>query len=350
MKKRVYYIWLIVLLILYLLLQNTFLGAMFLALVCMGGCSVFISMILSKKVDIQLLTDTVEVQSGEKIYISLRIRNNTIFPTNKMYVKLEVKNFFFDEKDICDVYVPVVIKGEQIINASISCKYVGSVNIKLLETTVGDYLGLVNYTKKLGSNININVMPMDSSLNMKWSSKSVDEEDGNGDAIECMEAYDIKEVREYRDGESLRRVHWNLSARFDDIMVKEFEVETISRFNIMLDLARESQNVINELMEALFGAINILLGIGKEFNVYWYDDGIDSIREKTISDKMDIDDLVDEIYASRIADKAGLVYHNYEKIDADSENINAVIITADTNVVEGEIVGEYNNKVVLKCI
>ncbi|MBE5934625.1 MAG: DUF58 domain-containing protein [Lachnospiraceae bacterium] len=348
-KKSVYKNWVIIMLILYVLFQNTFFGATFLVLVCMGAISVIIAKILVESVDIDFDRNISNIVVGERFNLNLIVRNRSFFPTNKMYVKLQVKNFFFDESDVCEVNVPVVIKGEQIIMASIDCKYVGNITLKIKEIIISDYLGIIRHSTSLDRGIDINVMPNGIDLNVKWNTKSEDEDDVDSDAIDALEAYDIKEVREYRDGESLHRIHWNLSSRYDEYMMKEYEIETVTRFNIMIDLSKQSVKLINELIEALCGAVNMVLTMEREFCVYFYDNKTEVVREVFIQGKEDVDRLLEEVYSTEFGEVPGEVYSHYSE-NKSSDRIDAVYITADREHLDGEIIGEVDDKVVLMCI
>ncbi len=48
-------------------------------------------------------------------------------------------------------------------------------------------------------------------------------------------------VREYRQGDSMRHVHWGLTAKHGQVMVREFEQELTRRLAIVVDTARDAQ-------------------------------------------------------------------------------------------------------------
>lgn len=53
---------------------------------------------------------------------------------------------------------------------------------------------------------------------------------------------DDYEIREYRDGDNLRNVHWKLSAKNDDLMVREPSLPIYKNFKIMLMLGDNTEN------------------------------------------------------------------------------------------------------------
>ncbi len=53
---------------------------------------------------------------------------------------------------------------------------------------------------------------------------------------------DDYEIREYRDGDNLRNVHWKLSAKNDDLMVRDPSLPIYKNFKIMLMLGDNPEN------------------------------------------------------------------------------------------------------------
>lgn len=345
-KKGMYSIILIILLVLYILFQNTFFGTLFFVYGGMGCVSVGIAKVLSKRVEIKLQCDTSHIEVGSKIYIGIITKNSSWFPTNKMFVKLVARNHFFrKEPDECLLNVPVSIHGEEEITSTIECKYVGNIRIRLKTIVLSDYFGLVSYEIPCDQVVDVDVMPQDIEVKLKLSVQGEEDDESNTDAIDSLEAYDIKEVREYRDGESLHRIHWNLSSRYDEYMIKEYEVETVPRYNIMLDMAGEKVELINEIIEGLCGAVKLVSTLEREFSVHWFDAKTEVVKEMIITDKSDINRLLDEVYATTMSKVAGEVYYRIN--DELSDKINAIYVTAKSDSVPGEIIGEVCEGVVL---
>jgi uncharacterized protein (DUF58 family) len=63
-------------------------------------------------------------------------------------------------------------------------------------------------------------------------------------------------VREYAPGDSLNRIHWLSTARREQLMVKEFELDPLAKVWIFLDAAREVQSALPYSLSAL--ALDVL--------------------------------------------------------------------------------------------
>jgi len=69
-------------------------------------------------------------------------------------------------------------------------------------------------------------------------------------------------TREYRQGDSLRHIHWPSTARHDRLIVKEFEVRASTETSIILDLHQES-NIGEERETTLEYAVRIAASISR---------------------------------------------------------------------------------------
>jgi uncharacterized protein (DUF58 family) len=65
-------------------------------------------------------------------------------------------------------------------------------------------------------------------------------------------------IREYRTGDSMRHVHWGLTARHGQVMVREFEEERTRRLAIAIDTERDRGDAWTPLDRACAAAASIL--------------------------------------------------------------------------------------------
>lgn len=121
----------------------------------------------------------------------------------------------------------------------ISPLYCGILEIRLKQLQTFDYFSVFSAKKEVSDKMRITVFPKPQSLNLRLSST----EQKN---VPLTEEYpfrpigdgrhEIRQIREYRAGDPIRHIHWNLSARMDSLWLKEFERETESAVHITLDL------------------------------------------------------------------------------------------------------------------
>lgn len=101
--------------------------------------------------------------------------------------------------------------------------------------------------------------------------------------------YEIRQLRSYQPGDSLRDVHWKLSARTEELLSKQYGGQEAYCARLLLDLrtARRQMepwrpDAFRELSAALSAG---LLAAGISHLVCWYDDGRNGWTEMPVSDE-----------------------------------------------------------------
>jgi len=104
------------------------------------------------------------------------------------------------------------------------------------EVVLGDLLGLVSLTPRVvGENASVIVRPRLTLLEGLFSDAGRMAGDGRRILLRRAAGFDFHSVREYEQGESLRRVHWPTSARRGQLMVKELEDTAHDGVVVILD-------------------------------------------------------------------------------------------------------------------
>jgi uncharacterized protein (DUF58 family) len=100
---------------------------------------------------------------------------------------------------------------------------------------LGDYLGLESVAVPVDATGAVVVHPRLVSLQTLFSDAGKHGGDGRRQLLRRPAGFDFHSVREYEQGESLRRVHWPTSARRGQLMVKELEDAPRDAVVVMLD-------------------------------------------------------------------------------------------------------------------
>lgn len=349
-RKMSYIVWLIVLAGLYIIFKNTLFGVLFFSAVVMLAVSIVVSKILIKAITVRVEVDTFKIIRDDNVKCSIHMLNNTIFPTNKLYAKIRVHNNFFEDQEEFYINVPILMRKENTVSFDIKCEYVGNVEIEVSEIILKDYLEVISNTKKVSAAIDIKVMPQD--INYIVPMESTYDEDDEGDKqVHTLDSTELRGVREYRDGESLHRIHWKLSTKFDELMVKEFEKSLEANTTILLDLIKNRYEHINDAIEVLNSILVGLVGkVSKGCTVNWYDSSRDDYMYYEVYNMEDIDTLMEYIYETNLGGQSGLVYYAYTIKNDVVGTANSILITDKFNKQVGNVIGVYDDKVVLKCV
>jgi uncharacterized protein (DUF58 family) len=139
------------------------------------------------------------------------------------------------------------------------CRPRGVYRVGPSKVTIGDPMGFTESTSTFGSVGRLVVYPRVEEL------ESVPTGRGQDQTINTSRAAfwhsggeDFFTLREYHQGDDLRKVHWPSSARRDELMIKQLEMPWQSRAFIVLDPRAEPHESPESFEQAVRGAASVL--------------------------------------------------------------------------------------------
>ena len=231
-----------------------------------------------RKISVSFRKKTDTVQAGETAVCSLSIRSAARLPVSRCVLTVEAG--FPHRRESGKIRKRLESRAEFGENQSlfrISVPHCGIVRIRLTRIRVYDYFFLFSAGKKTQEEMRLAVFPKAGALQIRsalseWTDNSLLQE--RTDNLQGDARYEIRQVREYRSGDSLRSVHRNLSARSGDLWIKEYERETEGAARVFLDLSElpaadpAERDRFYRLLRAL---VTGLLVSVSSVEVSWYD-------------------------------------------------------------------------------
>jgi uncharacterized protein (DUF58 family) len=107
--------------------------------------------------------------------------------------------------------------------------------VEQARATVDDPFGLARMDVELDARGSLLVYPRLVSLDRLFSESGAHAQDGRRLLLRRPSGFDLHSVREYEQGESLRKVHWKSTARRGQLMVKELEDAPRDEIAVILD-------------------------------------------------------------------------------------------------------------------
>lgn len=183
--------------------------------------------------------------------------------------------------------------------------YCGAAWLHLDAVWVYDYLSLGRVKKKMSAGMQVMVFPREQALDIRFP------EDGYGGGPEADRAVAAAlpgdggafQVREYREGDSARHLHWKLSARAGQLLVKEQEQEKRRRASLFLDLkgyqecGQQDRDGFYEVLSAL---VLGLLREREEILVSWQN-GESETAAMEITEAPQCRELLSRLYLAKAA-------------------------------------------------
>ena len=186
--------------------------------------------------EVRCVLDRSDVIKGGDVLLTIEIKNKS--PLFIPYANITYKNtiaFIFKAHDESISVAPFSGKRLRIVLTS---KYRGRYDVNIPEIRLMDFLGIVNVVVKYAKVPDVLVYPHIDEIDEFSAVGKFDlDNQMNPDNI-SEDITAISDVREYMNGDGMKKIHWNLSARMMSFMSKNYENISKSRLIMLINLSR----------------------------------------------------------------------------------------------------------------
>lgn len=217
---------------------------------------------------------------GVEAICRISVRNSGRLPVSRVGLRLRVRYDarYKKSKKVKKKLYGGGTRGETLLEFHVRPVYCGLVQVRMDRLRAFDYLTLFSSRKRLKEEMKIAVFPREQALRIAFNStdweddRSLEEQtfSRSGDSL-----HEIRQIREYRIGDSNRHIHWNQSAKTDQMWIKEYEKELDFQADVLLDptgFSRKSAGKVQE-WSAFYKLLSaLILGLLQEaaaVRVHW---------------------------------------------------------------------------------
>lgn len=256
---------------------------------CMAELLLFVILlllprVLRRQVSVTFPKQNETARANVETVCRVILHNKGKLPVGRVGLRLHVW-YAQDSKGIEKKIYGGAAYGESSMEFGLCPAYCGLLQVRIDRLRVYDYLSLFSSAKKTKEDMNVAIFPGEQALRITlskfgWDQSGAPEEQTvsrPGDSYN-----EIRQIREYRIGDPGRHIHRNLSAKTDQLWVKEYEKDTDLQADILLDLTGLSEASTPE-KSAFYQLLSALvLGLLKEMTmvrVHWHvSDGESSVH------------------------------------------------------------------------
>jgi uncharacterized protein (DUF58 family) len=166
---------------------------------------------------------------GEDVWVSLEARPESRVPAPGMMVTERIARFGEQVTRLSGAGGGY--RGTYVLERVPRGRYV----VEEARATIDDPFGLARMEVDLDARGSLLVYPRLVQLDRLFSESGAHAQDGRRLLLRRPSGFDLHSVREYEQGESLRKVHWKTTARRGQLMVKELEDAPRDEIAVILD-------------------------------------------------------------------------------------------------------------------
>lgn len=206
---------------------------------------------MKRKVQVNLLNNVRVVNKGAEIPIQLELKNTGIFsvPFMDVYISADRKK----GRQCCTCSLKGHEKREEVLY--IKAENAGIYRIYINKIIYYDRLHIFSSSRKAGRGTSVLVLPQiyPTAMEIRSSFRYHGEESGLYYDEEGNDPSEILEIREYRPGDRMQKIHWKLSQRTDILMVKEYSEPVGFAVVFLLDTRKFYEAYLETFMSISMG-------------------------------------------------------------------------------------------------
>lgn len=279
------------------------LGFLILLAIVLYGSSWYLRAHLKVHLNVQIPV----VEKGQEFPVEIWLENTGFLPMPRVKIVLSHDSDYAKKSEKTRLLTDVGARKKERRKEKYTMQYAGRYYFFLLEVRVYDAIRL--FSRKVpvrDDNIFVNVLPTIKELPLEVDPRTRQYMPDSDEYATDRKGDDISEIyalRDYRPGDSMKYIHWKLSARTDHLMVKEFSFPQGVQVLLLLDLyTLVPRNFGEEKMDALLGSFASLSFTmaqkGVSHVAAWYDDESGELRRCRIDNEEGTYTMVDQLLAA----------------------------------------------------
>lgn len=266
----------------------------------------FVSLLITKYlISVEFAVKSTAATKNEVFDIQLCVSNRSVFPVGKAEAIIEYYNVFNNQINTIELHFPIQSRNSQRVTFQLSSKFCGIIKIRSAYISIYDPLRIFRF--KVGKNIsqNITVLPEGHEIGGVISStdRLNDESLAFSEHKPGDDPSEVFDLREYSEGDKLNRIHWKLSSKKDDFIVKEYSYPVDSPTAVFLDLrclefSEYTLPLYDTLIESMVSASQFLLENERMHTIIYYNAKEKRFAQRTVSNIDSLASVVSELLNS----------------------------------------------------
>ena len=217
----------------------------------------------------------------------VRIRNGAFLPVMRYGCQVSIRNDLTEEDQTVTLTGSIGAKGESSQTILLQSSFCGRVYVQISRFTLLDYLGLLPMKALVKADARLTILPDLYPMEADMTARPAYADDGasNRRGEDRSEVY---QLREYRPGDDIRQIHWKLSSKWDELIVRE-RAETVTPLPVLAFDWFGSPDRLDRVLDRLSGLSRVLLAVQRPHMLVWLDrDGTPARR--VVNDEKDLRD------------------------------------------------------------
>ena len=265
------FLW-ILLLCWYFFLQSHLLMTTLVVMLVLPVCSIVSAWRMRSYLSVSVYSMQPVLREGQDGIWCIRLNNESYGLALSCTVYGTVGNTFLGTSGDITINMPISMKYTEHMDLPFGVQYCGLIKVEMTALEYRDPMGLIRIRMPLQASAETVVLPDQQS---EMEERRDGYQAGISEAEETLsKGYDFAEVtdmREYRPGDRIKDIHWKLSAKKQDLMVKERTSVAQSQVILLLDLSYNDYEMVSAVVGLAYGVTESFLETYVPVRLLWWD-------------------------------------------------------------------------------
>ena len=217
-------------------------------------------MIMKKSLSVDGEAKCVEVIRGQKVQVSLAIKNNSLFVCSRAKANIFITDYFGNDDSTTQAVFTLDSRSTADLDFDVVMPHVGVYTTGIRDICVYGLLGIFSIKIPVHNELSVTVLPKDNEREISLSDDLLTDSPDASSFAE-NDGFDYTGVREYVPGDSMKKIHWKLSAHSLGYMTKLNETGLRSDVGVILDMVADNDMKDEELLYLNDGIIETGLSL-----------------------------------------------------------------------------------------
>ena len=256
-KNRILYLIISVLLAYYCIVYNRRDTALiFFMILAFPWTSAFMMLLYHRRIRIEYIAEQPVVMKQEECTVYVRVYNDSIWPISKIEIPFTYGISMAQQTSLKLLVLAIAGKGKQELELKFHSDYVGNIHFYMEKYYIWDFCKCTRVRKKYSVNTEVMVMPKEQFLEemLQTGGWNLSENESILLPKPGSEQTEILYIREYAQGDRINKIHWKLSSKYDELMVKEYATVLYYLPLAVLDLRRVQKESALDYLDTIYDA------------------------------------------------------------------------------------------------
>lgn len=304
--------------------------------ICLTIVTCIYGILIKDKVEIDIMSQAI-AKKRTNSSMTIQLKNKSFLPLPYICCTLLIQNKLTNEITKEEFTTSLFSYATKNISFQIYSEHCGKIDIKVKNIRVQDLFRLFkrNTTPNAGTEIVYMPTVVEGNVDDVYATREMAEaaiffSERKGDLQEEMIA-----LKEYVPGDHVKQIHWKLSSKLDELMIKELADVREERIVLLLETSLnmedsgEQINTIDQMMDTFASLLQYFVEEEKQIYVGWYDEGIKQLQMEQMYGKDAMGRIIRETLSVPRGDFKATSYEAY--IQKEHESVIVYHVTTKYN-------------------